>query len=467
MSSPLPLEALQSDRAPAADRIVRIVAAAVALIPAIVAVTQLGRLHPDEVFQTLEPANHRAFGYGIVAWEWTVGLRNWAVPGLFSWILEAGAALGINDPMARRILLELPQLALHFATLLAVYRLTVRRLPARLALASMVLVGLYGPLIHFAGRPMGESFSAAFLVIALERIDAAPGKPWHVPAFGGALLGFAVVTRYGSAVMVIAALVWLVATRAWKPLLYTVLGGLVVALALGGLDWATWGAPFHSLRKYVDFNLLSGEAVTQFGSEPAWFYLPLLGCLVLWAWPGLVLGVLRRAEGASIFAFCGLAYVAAISLTPHKEARFLYPGLVLLLVAATPPWLALLSRLAPKRTSLLLTASLVSCVAILFFKTPYQPERPDMFRLVVKASREATGLVIVGEGVWGAPGYFYLGKNIPWFPCDFAHDGRFIQAMATPAYNRAVIYDDSALAALEQAGFKVLEVQDRSKLLGR
>lgn len=448
----------------------RAVAAVVALVPAIVAVAQLGRLHPDEVFQTLEPANFRAFGFGILAWEWQVGLRNWAVPGLFAWILQLGAAVGINDPLARRALLEVPQLALHFAMLLAVYRLTARRLqvgPPWLALVAIPLVGLYGPVIHFAGRTMGESFSTAFLVIAVERLDAARGRAWHVAATAGALLGLAVVTRYGSAVMVVAALGWLIATRAWRPLLFTVLGGLAVALALGALDWATWGAPFHSLRKYIDFNVTSGQAAAQFGSEPAWFYLPHLGWLVLWAWPGLLLGFVRRSEGAWLAAFCALAYVVAISLTAHKEARFLYPGLVLLLVAATPAWLAWLGRLEPERGRLLVGASLAAGLAILAFKSPFQPERPEQFRLVVKAARSATGLVIVNEGVWGAPGFFYLGKNIPWFPCDFAEDGRFQQAMVTPSFNRAVIWDDRALAQLQQAGFEVLETDGPAKLLGR
>lgn len=445
----------------------RAVAAAVALVAAVVAVAQLGRLHPDEVFQTLEPANFRAFGYGILAWEWQVGLRNWAVPGLFAWLLKFGSALGINDPLARRAWLEVPQVGLHLAMLLAVHRLTVRRVPSSFALASVALVGLYGPVIHFAGRTMGESFSAALLVIALERLDAARGRAWHVAALGGALLGCAVVTRYGSAVVVVAALLWLAAARAWKPLLFAMLGGGVVALALGGLDWATWGAPFHSLRKYLEFNVTSSEAAQQFGSEPGWFYLPLLGWLVLWAWPGLVLGLVRRAEGASLFAVCGLAYVVAISLTPHKEARFLYPGLVLLLVAATPPWLALLSRLRPLRATVLLGASLVACLAILFFPSPYQPERPEQFRLVVKASRAATGLVIVNEGVWGAPGFFYLGKNIPWFPCDIPEDGRFQQAMQQAVFNRAVIWDDRALDALLASGFTVLATDGPAKLLGR
>ncbi len=442
------------------------ISALVALVPAVVALVQLGRLHPDEVFQSLEPANFKAFGYGIVAWEWQVGLRNWAVPGLFSFILRFAAALGIDDPLARRAMIAVPQYGLHVAMLLAVHRLTARR-NVPMAWMSVVLVGLYGLVIHFAGRTMGESFSAAFMVIGLERLDAAREQPWFVAAAGGAMLGLAVVTRYGSAVVVVAALAWLVATRAWKPLAFTVAGGLVVALALGGLDWATWGEPFHSLRKYVDFNLVSGQAAAQFGAEPAWYYAPLLGWLVLWAWPGLVLGVVRRNEGASIFAFCGLVYLVAITLTPHKEARFLYPGLVLLLVAATPPWLALLGRFTPERARFLAGASVIAAVSVVFFPSPFRPERPEQFRLVVKAAREATGLVIVNEGVWGAPGFFYLGKNIPWFPCDFPEDPRFQEAMATPQFNRAVTWDDRALANLEAAGFKLLETQGPAKLLGR
>ncbi|HEX8537633.1 MAG TPA: mannosyltransferase, partial [Cystobacter sp.] len=46
------------------------VGAGVALLPALLAVAQLGRIHPDEVYQLLEPAWFRAHGYGVLAWEW-------------------------------------------------------------------------------------------------------------------------------------------------------------------------------------------------------------------------------------------------------------------------------------------------------------------------------------------------------------------------------------------------------------
>jgi GPI mannosyltransferase 3 len=124
----------------------------------------LGRIHPDEVFQFLEPANHRAFGYGLLAWEWSAGLRNWAAPGLFSLLLELCSAIRLDHPQARRAVLEVPQYALHVAMLLAAYRFSERRVGAARALWAIPLLGLTGLVIHFAGRTLSESLSTAFLV---------------------------------------------------------------------------------------------------------------------------------------------------------------------------------------------------------------------------------------------------------------------------------------------------------------
>ena len=59
-----------------------------------------------------------------------------------------------------------------------------------------------------------------------------------------------------------------------------------------------------------------------------------------------------------------LASLAAIALTPHKEARFLYPGLVMLEVAAIPGWLGLLSSAGPWLQRVMLTASLAAGLAL-------------------------------------------------------------------------------------------------------
>src|SRR5260221_8458612 len=41
-------------------------------------------LHPDEIFQCLEPA-WRMLGHdGIVSWEWRYGMRGWLLPSLMA-----------------------------------------------------------------------------------------------------------------------------------------------------------------------------------------------------------------------------------------------------------------------------------------------------------------------------------------------------------------------------------------------
>ncbi|HET9452518.1 MAG TPA: mannosyltransferase, partial [Aggregicoccus sp.] len=169
--------------------LLRLALAAGALLPALVAVGQLGRLHPDEVYQFLEPAWFRAHGYGVLAWEWREGLRNWALPLVASWVLRLAALLGLDHPLAYRALLALPQAALHAAVLLAVHRYARRRVGPGPALLSTALVALYAPVLVFAGRTLGESFSAAFLVLALVALEDGAGRPRSAGLAGGAWLG--------------------------------------------------------------------------------------------------------------------------------------------------------------------------------------------------------------------------------------------------------------------------------------
>src|SRR5438874_466098 len=83
----------------------RVLFCLMAVAPGALAVLQLGRLHPDEVYQYLEPAYFRVHGYGVAAWEWNVGLRNWAYPLLLAALLRLCTWLGIDHPLAYRAVL--------------------------------------------------------------------------------------------------------------------------------------------------------------------------------------------------------------------------------------------------------------------------------------------------------------------------------------------------------------------------
>lgn len=436
-----------------------------ALAPTLLAVAQLGRIHPDEVYQYLEPAYARVHGYGVLAWEWREGLRNWAYPGLLALLLRLSTALGIAHPVAYRAVLAMPQLLLHAAALLAVHRFAGRRTPKGAALAT-ALVGLQGLAWVYAGRTLGESLSVAFLWIALERLDRPEAPRWN-DAFGGFLLGLTVVVRYGSAAAVAGVLGYLAMRRAWGRLFACVAGGSVAALALGGLDWATWGAPFHSLLAYARFNVLSGAAAQRFGaSGPGYYALPFVLATPLWVWVAIATGRRPLLRSAALPLCAAAVYALAIVAAPHKEERFLYPLVQLLAFAAAPGFAAGLMR-APERLRFVGSVAAVGASALTFIAAP--DVRGDQFRAIVRAARpaEVKGLLIVNEGLWGAGGYFYVGKRIPWMTCDWPRDVAFRRAMGDPRINRVVTFEDRARGELEAAGFRSVERIGRETIFAR
>lgn len=440
---------------------------------ALVAVLQLGRIHPDEVYQSLEPAWFRVHGYGVLAWEWREGIRNWAVPLSLAALLKLCAAAGLDHPRAYRAVLELPQYALHAWALAAAYRFARRRLEDDLAaLMAAALVALSGLALVFAGRTLGESFSGAFLLVAFEALDRdRKERSLKDGALGGLALGLAVVTRYGSLVFALAGLALLAARRRWRALGGAAAAGAAVAAALAALDWATWGRPLHSLLGYLDFNVLSGRAAATFGASPPGFYAwPLFALTPPWVWPGLWLASRRERPRLSAATVAALAYVAVVVATPHKESRFLYPAQLLLAMAAAPALVRWLSARAPQVRGWLGAGALASGLGIFAFPPPDLADlRGDQFRAIVRAAHDpaATGLLIVGEGIWGSGGYFYLGKQIPWTVADWPADPSFQAAMRAPAINRAVTINKQGLEALLQSGFRIIGQEGRETILAR
>ena len=96
-------------------------------------------------------------------------------------------------------------------------------------------------------------------------------------------------------------------------------------------------------------------------------------------------------------------------------------------------------------------------------------QRGDQFRAIVRASAppDATGLLIVNEGLWGAGGFFYIGKRIPWLTCDWPADYNFRLAAADARFNRAVTYEGRALSELEAFGFRAEEQIGQATILIR
>jgi GPI mannosyltransferase 3 len=453
---------------------VALVLAALALVPCVLAVWQLGRVQPDEVFQVLEPAYWRVHGYGMMSWEWSAGLRNWAVPGVLAGILWVCEKLGVSHPYAYRAAVEVPVYLLHLAMLAAVYRDARQRGGSDVAgVIAAAAVGLFGFVLLYAGRTLSESFSAPLIVIGVTMLDR-PGARYvgaRLAFIAGIVLGLAVVVRYGSIPFVVAIMLWMAGRRDLRGLAALAGGGAVAAVLLATLDWATWGKPLHSLLAYVHFNVYPGEGAKRLSVNPPWYYVKyFVAYLPLWAWVGLAMRarLAWRARAMPLAMWAAALYLLSVAITPHKEPRFLYPAVVLLVGAAAPAVAGWVARLRGASRA----AGVVALLVLTSWNYALHSDlNGDEFHAIVRATRPADtrGLLILSPQAtgdlrpdvlndprddWGSAGYFFIGKDIPRRTAWEVDARRFAAAMGDPRINRVVAPPRYAARDLRAAGFR-------------
>ena len=288
--------------------------------------------HPDENFQLFEQAHRLAFGYGIVPWEFVVGIRSPVLPLILAGIFRLAAPL-VGGPegylFVARLLLALSSLA----AVAAVYRMG-RRESATHALIAGLVAATWFELVYFAGRPLTGAVATTVLLVGLS-LASAPGDrltPRRLIAIGFCL-GLVLMLRIQLApgLFVIALWVGRRHLRArWLPM---ALGGLIPVVVFGVADWAVWGGFFHSYVEAVQVNAVEGVA-SSFGTAPAGAYARWV--LVQWryAFPVLWALIIVRARPSAMWLVVAIVIIAVHSAIPHKEYRFVFPAFACLVIVA-------------------------------------------------------------------------------------------------------------------------------------
>jgi len=283
-----------------------------------------GIFWPDEIFQSIEPAHKRAFGYALLPWEYTTGARSWLLPMLLAPLLRLGAALGGDRPRAYLVLVRVVFVALSLATTWGIYHLarTLRAAPGY-AVVGAALFALLPPAIVLAPRAFSENAVMLPIVVAVALLaDEAPSL--RAVAGAGVLLALATILRIQNVLLCAAAVGWLAARQKWRPtaLLLAVLAA--GALADGALDRVSWGGWFQSAREYWNGNIVRGYA-SMMGRQPATYYVTAFvsssgaAALVL-----LALAAVGGARARGVAAVA-LVYLVGHSAVGHKELRFSSP----------------------------------------------------------------------------------------------------------------------------------------------
>jgi phosphatidylinositol glycan class B len=287
----------------------------------------------DEIFQAIEPAHRLVYGYGLVPWEFQLGMRSWLLPGVVAGLIEMSRLVGDGPEF------YLPVIATGFALLasapvICCFLWARRWFGIAGGFAAAAFVALAPELVYFGARTLTETAAAHLLLIGCFLLE--PGHPVNSRRrlFAAAiLLSLACVLRIHLAPAAALVMLWVSWGRWRERLPVLVAGGLAALLLAAVLDWLTLGYPLASLWRNFLFNVIDGVS-SDFGTEKWNFYL--LGELGLWGTAGLLIlaAALLGARRLPILLAAAVAIVAVHSGFAHKEYRFIYPAVLLIMVLA-------------------------------------------------------------------------------------------------------------------------------------
>jgi GPI mannosyltransferase 3 len=426
----------------------------------------------DEIFQITEQAHRLVYGYGLVPWEFQLGIRSWLLPGFVAGLMELARAVR-NGPDV-----YLPVIAVTFAAIGAVpvfccFQWCRRKFGLAGALIGGATVAMAPELVYFGARTLSEVFAAHLLVLAWYVIDRGHAvgsrESRRRIAAASSLLAVVCLLRVQLAPTVAVVALWSVWDERRVRLVPMLVGGSLVLLLGALFDMATLGSPLASIWRYVLYNTYYGVS-SGFSTEPWYYYL--LGELGVWGSAAILLIFLvgLGARQMPCLFVAALTTIAVHSGIAHKEYRFIYPAVLMLMVLAGLG-LANLAQIGAQwlRRQGLRSGAAVAAATILALaswggvsaKVWTGPALASLrFRLhdELSAVRFVRGIsALCGVGLYGKNawvrygGYTYLDRPVPMFwPSDDA------ELMASAAAFDTLLYDRTERVPPAPLGFKAL-----------
>ncbi len=398
---------------------------------------------PDEIFQTLEPAHRLVFGYGVISWEWRLGIRSWVFPTFLAGVMRATAWMGAASSryvVGTAVVLSL----ISLVTIWFGYAWAKRASGMPAAIIAALACSFFFGFVYFAPKALYEVVAAHVLLpgLYLGVYGEKLGERKRL-FLAGFLCALAACLRMQLLPALLFAMISFCYPR-WRTRIPAVAAGATVPVLLfGAVDWMTWSYPWQSFILYYKENVVSGPGKELTLVQPWYWYalvlLVLLGPTVLLLFHGA-----RRSPFLAIF--CAIVVVSH-SVIPHKEIRFIYPilapaitlaalGIVDLLheirrgmrFLENPRWVVAISVVFFFASSALLAAKCAD-----WYKTRWGVGAFDR----LSRDSEVCGVGIYRAIWWESGGYTHLHRDVPIIPLQsagqLAKDAPAINALIAPA----------------------------------
>ena len=302
------------------------------------------QFHADEFYQYLEQGHRLAEHYGALPWEGRAGMRNGLIPQFLAASFALGAAIAPAG-MLPVVLARVCFAALCLLALAGAWGIGAAQ-SRRHALAALLIAAVWPDGVMFSVYVLSETMATALIAGGAALLLAEQRGRWQLP-LAGLLLGLGMLVRLQYAPFV-AVLVLLSAGRDWALWGGLVLGG-IAALALGLVsDLAGHQTPFHWIYANFAMNIGAGRAA-KFSTMGPFAYLNML-LAGLGPFAPLVLGLAcfapRRYRPLLVATLVNVAVHSAIG---HKEYRFIWLSVFVILVLAAITSVDLLDRWLARR----------------------------------------------------------------------------------------------------------------------
>jgi hypothetical protein len=417
-------------------------------------------VHPDETFDYLEQGFRLVFGYGSFTWTYQHGLRSYVFPAILAGLFKLGVLLDLRPGAQLNMIAGF--MSLLSLSIVACAFVWGHRVASTLgALLAGFLGATWFELVHFAPKTLQEVLATNVLVIAAclcpDRLPRRPGGADGTPMSRRRLVWLAICLGLTAALRVQlapAALViglWMLWHDPRRALLLVLPISALPVLAFGLLDWATYSYPFQSFILNVWANTAGGVSA-YYSRQP--FY-ALLNVQAHYQGGGafVAIGLLALAGAfrLPLPALIAASVYGAHALIGHKEYRFIYPAMPLVMVLAgigTAMLVDLVRRQLPRLvTPALVGGALAAWGFVSLHAATDGPFRREWHRAsgMIEAARHIAARPQVcgvgGYGIaWSAlPGYVRLRHDVPMHivstPARFAEDAVSFDVVIAPDDN--------------------------------
>ncbi|HET7106193.1 MAG TPA: hypothetical protein VFI38_05235 [Candidatus Acidoferrum sp.] len=403
---------------------------------------------PDEIFQTQEAGHRLAYGYGVIPWEFRLGIRSWVLPACIAVIMKCTAWMGSGSS---GYLLGIA-LCFSLVSLAVVWFAFVwcrDYLGMEYAFLAAFVTATWFELVHFGPRVLNEFVAGNLLLPAIYLGSLKSGQQaenrWRLFAVG-LLLGLVVCLRMQFGPAVLLAGLWIMSGD-WRVRFAPIsLGIFLIVLAFGAVDAFTWSWPFYSYYAFFTENIVHHRAA-EFGVLP-WYYF--ISALFFHTGPLLIFAVLA-VRRVPILGWIALAVLFPHLLIGHKEFRFIYPVLPIVLMLAAIGIIDCLRfldqkmawRMAPEMRILIAAGIATACSLTLASQFPRWDKARGALQAFSRLSKDqlACGVALVKVPWANAGGYTYLHRQIPIF-----FFGNFTDAHpVSPSFDRIVTPEESVM----------------------